>query len=294
MESNNVPKGFEKFKIFRDLITDIALLIKNLEQNLKIKLNQNKPSNSSFKDDLAKSALGSRIKKIWPFKGFSEDCRPSLYDYLDHNNNINKFLDEIVLENTGRINLIEQYDQIADIINKFKIDASGIFRKYSQQLQPEYDRERENFIKNTGIPDPVSDKEIEDAHKKKNKEIDSTDDKQSGINKETTPENEELIIDLIKKDFDFYFPNNEEEKKQIEKLKIEIDDEKLNELFLIYSPKLIKGGKEEIVNVLLQEIKKEKNNKEEIKKYLSLFLNKTFDWPNPEDLVRKRQKTCLQ
>lgn len=165
MESNNVPKGFEKFKIFRDLITDIALLIKNLEQNLKIKLNQNKPSNSSLKDNLAKSTLGSRIKKIWPFRGVFEAHRASLSDYLEYNNNINKFLDEIVLESTGRVNLIEQYDQIADIINKFKIDASGIFRKYSQQLQPEYDRERENFIKNTGIPDPVSDREIEDAHK---------------------------------------------------------------------------------------------------------------------------------
>ena len=248
MESNNVPKGFEKFKIFRDLITDIALLIKNLEQNLKIKLNQNKPSNSSLKDNLAKSTLGSRIKKIWPFRGVFEAHRASLSDYLEYNNNINKFLDEIVLESTGRVNLIEQYDQIADVINKFKIDASGIFRKYSQQLQPEYDRERENFIKNTGIPDPVSDKEIEDAHKSRSSSPLPTD---SGKEKQKEFEDniENLFKILIEKDID---PFNVEEIKEAlgekftDDLWLNIDNyaKKNNNLIFEfikkYSPKIIK------------------------------------------------------
>ena len=275
MESNNVPKGFEKFKIFRDLITDIALLIKNLEQNLKIKLNQNKPSNSSLKDNLAKSTLGSRIKKIWPFRGVFEAHRASLSDYLEYNNNINKFLDEIVLENTGKFNLIEQYDQIADIINKFKIDASCIFRKYSQQLQPEYDRERENFIKNKGIPDPVSDKEIEDAHRASSGVGDSVARNKTEIGDDLV---EKLLTFLIKKDLNLDRDEEEINKElanfgianyQLGNLLSRIRNYDVNKKWNIIkenSPKIIKGGKEkwqEVVNKNFEEFMKNWPNNNE-------------------------------
>lgn len=165
MESDNVPKGFEKFKLFKDLINDIALLVKSLEQNLKNRLKQNNASNSIPKGNLGKSSIWSGIKKFWPFKGVSEACRPSLSEYIENKAKINKFADEIVFEIVGKLNLIEQYQNISDIVDKFKKDVGNVFIKYSKVLQPEYDREVENLVKRTGTPDPISDKELEDAHK---------------------------------------------------------------------------------------------------------------------------------
>jgi hypothetical protein len=210
MENEHLPKNFEKFKIFKDLSKDIALLIKNLENNLKNRLNQNKPSSATSNDNLSKSALGSRLRKIWPFKGVLEGHRASLSDYLEYKTNLNKFLDEIVLENTGKINLIEQYDQISDIIDKFKLDALNIFTKYSKQLQPEYDKERADYIKRTEVPDPVSDEEIRAAHKSavasSSKEIQDKNDK-------TEHENLDLSMETLIKNGVVNFDDKESIKK---------------------------------------------------------------------------------
>lgn len=273
MESE-LPKNFLKFHIFKNLIKDISFLIKNLENELKNKLNKNfsnNPSNNSSKEDISKSALGSQIKKIWPFKGFSEAQRPSLSDYLENKNRINNFLDEIIIKNTGKLTLIEQYDQISDIIDKFKLDAFNIFSKYSKMLQPEYDKERENFIKSTKIPDPVSDQEVEKAYDSKVNFEDFKDENKI----------EELKKILVSNDTNVY--NKEEVKEELgdsfsEELYKKILTD-INEIIINYSPKIIKGGKEKWQEIVSKN-KKEFFDKwiqaknEDLQKMLNYLTNK--------------------
>jgi hypothetical protein len=256
MESENIPKGFEKFKLFKDLINDIALLVKNLEQNLKNRL-KNNASSSNPKGNLGKSSLWSGIKKFWPFKGVSEAYRPSLSEYIENKAKINKFTDEIVFEVVGKFNLIEQYENVSDIVDKFKKDVGDVFIKYSKVLQPEYDREVENLVKKTGVPDPISDKEVEDAHKSSSIRVDSNkkeiqDDKKSSNKSESL---DLLIKALIENDV------NIDNKQLVEKI---LGDhfnediwnqiknyENLLDAIKLYSPKVIKGGRrewQEIVN----------------------------------------------
>jgi hypothetical protein len=287
MENEHLPKNFEKFKVFKDLSKDIALLIKNLENNLKNRLNQNKPSSTTSNDNLSKSALGSRLRKIWPFKGVLEGHRASLSAYLEYKNNLNKFLDEIVLENTGKINLIEQYDQISDIIDKFKLDALNIFTKYSKQLQPEYDKERADYIKRTEVPDSVSDEEIRAAHSNK-----TTQD----ANSNNVDEN--MVVRLITQDVNFYEPD-EKDKEQISKIKnIEsLSGETFNNLFIKYSPRILKGGKEEILDIINRyknKIEQQKNHeekekiKQEIKPLIVMITKPKNEWPSIESLLSKK------
>lgn len=246
MESENIPKGFEKFKLFKDLINDIALLVKNLEQNLKNRL-KNNASSSNPKGNLGKSSLWSGIKKFWPFRGVSEAYRPSLSEYVENKAKINKFTDEIVFEIVGKFNLIEQYENVSDIIDKFKKDVGDVFIKYSKVLQPEYDREVENLVKKTGAPDPVSDKEVEDAHKS------------ASVNSSKIQDESKLLDSLIKMliENDININNKELVEKTLgdhfsedlwEKIK---NYEKLLDAIKLYSPKVIKGGRrkwQEIVN----------------------------------------------
>lgn len=250
MESDNIPKGFEKFKLFKDLINDIALLVKNLEQNLKNRLKQNNAPNSSPKGNLGKSSLWSGIKKFWPFRGVSEAYRPSLSEYVENKEKINKFADEIIFQIIGKLNLIEQYQNISDIVDKFKKDVGDVFIKYSKVLQPEYDREVENLVKKTGAPDPISDKEIEDAHKSRpSSPVSAPADSGKEKQKEFEDDIENLFKILIEKDID---PFNVEEIKEAlgekftDDLWFNIDNYAKKNKNLIfefikkYSPKIIK------------------------------------------------------
>jgi len=275
MESENIPKGFEKFKLFKDLINDIALLVKNLEQNLKNRLKQNNASNSSPKGNLGKSSLWSGIKKFWPFRGVSEAYRPSLSEYIENKAKINKFADEIVFEIIGKLNLIEQYENISDIVDKFKKDVGDVFIKYSKVLQPEYDREVENLVKKTGAPDPISDKEIEDAHRVS-----------SGVGGGVTGNKIEIGDDLVEKLLTFLIKKDlnldrdeEEINKELANLGLtnyqssdlinqirNYDFDKKWNIIKEHSPKIIKGGKEkwqEVVNKNFEEFMKNWPNTDE-------------------------------
>lgn len=123
--------SFQKYPIFSNLTKDIVELIKKLEIDLKRVLGNNAPKTQ----DIKKGSLFSKINSFWPFKYFSKK-NPSLKEYVEYNEKTNKIIEEILVENLGNV-ILEEYNLISPIIDKFKLDFRNIIHKYADKLENE-------------------------------------------------------------------------------------------------------------------------------------------------------------
>lgn len=151
-----MEQSISKYKLYQGLTNDISLLIKKLEADIN---NIVKYSSDTKPID---SSGAKKLRSFWPFKELWVKERPTLKQYLEFKNNIDKIIDEIIFEN---INIIESYDQVSSIIQKFKSDFYNIIKKYAEILQKDYDEDKKKFIVSTGSPDDVSAADIEKSQK---------------------------------------------------------------------------------------------------------------------------------
>lgn len=159
MDKNN---RFYKFDLFKRLIEDITNLVTNFQnQILKIlqssQSNQSNQSNQLVQNKPNKLGFFQKLKSFWPFNKFVKE---SLHNYLTFNEEIDKISNEIVIEH---LLFTETNDnqEIAKLIIKFNNDFKNLINKYANELQTDYDKEKTNYIKDTGSPDDTPEKDIE-------------------------------------------------------------------------------------------------------------------------------------
>lgn len=153
----------DKYQLFHDLSTEVAKLIADLEVQLKQKMSKSASSTFSGATTTQKSKpltykIGQGLRSFWSgLSKKSESNLPSLKEYIAYNESINNLIN-IILEER---NLFEQYEDIADIINKFKNDFRNTIKKYADILEPGYHTEKVQATKTHGTPYDVSEKDIE-------------------------------------------------------------------------------------------------------------------------------------
>jgi hypothetical protein len=145
------------YQIFLNLSKELIDLIKNLEIDLKNKLPQ--IANQEQQPKTPNNTLGYRIKEN--LKSFwNKLTKPSLKEYCEYLETIDQLSDEIIIEHFGNI-MVEQFDLISPIIDKFKIDFSKTLLKYQNIVRSTSDAQEVEEIKKTGAPDTIDPGHVE-------------------------------------------------------------------------------------------------------------------------------------
>ena len=139
---------FYKFDLFKKLIEEITNLITAMQRQLISILNQ-APSKNPAERKTNKLGLFQRLRSLWPFNKFVKEN--SLHNYLLFNKEIENICEEIIVENFGLI-LESKEDQISQILIKFNNDFKSIVKKYADILQKDYDKEKEEYLRSSGVP----------------------------------------------------------------------------------------------------------------------------------------------
>jgi hypothetical protein len=153
----------DKYQLFHDLSTEVARLIADLEVQLKQKMSKSTSPTFSGATTTQKSKpltykIGQGLRSFWSgLSNKSESRLPSLKEYIAYNESINNLIN-IILEER---NLFEQYEDIADIINKFKNNFRNIIKKYADILEPGHHAAQVQSTKTHGTPYDVSKKDTE-------------------------------------------------------------------------------------------------------------------------------------
>ena len=155
-----------KYEIFANLSRELTDLIKNLEKELKDKLNLG-PNAPEVSKPLVKTPvepgktlgykIGNRLGSFW-----NKISRPSLKEYSEYMGAIDALYEELIKENFNILS--ENYSQLSPIIDKFKVDFIKTLIKYQNVLKPEEEKEikaadqaqktaDQAEIKKTGAPD---------------------------------------------------------------------------------------------------------------------------------------------
>lgn len=155
MESTN---QFYKFELFKKLIEDITNLINNLQSQIIKILSNNQSSPKNVQPRTNKLGLFQKLKSIWPLNKFVKES--SLHDYLKINEQIENICQEIILENFEFVIKENNNQQITQILIKFNNDFKELIKKYADILKKDYDKEKQEYIKKTGVPDETPDEDI--------------------------------------------------------------------------------------------------------------------------------------
>ena len=155
-----------KYEIFASLSRELTDLIKNLEKELKDKLNVG-PNAPAASKPLVKTPvepgktlgykIGNRLGSFW-----NRLSRPSLKEYSEYMGVVDALYGELIKENFNILS--EDYNQASPIIDKFKVDFIKVLVKYQNILKPEAEKEitsadqaqrkaDQEEIKKTGAPD---------------------------------------------------------------------------------------------------------------------------------------------
>lgn len=302
-----------KYEIFLNLSRELINLIKELESDLKTKLAQNQSNatgtavaSSNPSDKTLGYKVGERLRSFW-----DKVSRPSLKEYCEYLETIDQLANELIINYFGDL-MIEQYNVISPIIDKFKINFSKILLKYQNIIKSSTDIENSKDSAATGVPDTISAGETEEllgeVEKIKPKIEKSVQDiLTSSIRTEeinpsdfengrVKPESFGKVLEwLISRQVDIkneasvsnqlkgynYTANNfvsllnhTFNKSQLDQLIFELENKN----------KLIHGGVDKVVEKFV-EIIKSKNDKEEIKKFINIIIQSIDDENSMKDVL---------
>jgi hypothetical protein len=167
-----------KYELFKKITDELTPLILNLEKDINNALS--KQSIARKPVDI-KKGLSNLARSIFT-KESNENIldlyfsrRKNLNNYIKLENKLNELYENLIYDIKENI-ITENASQVQSILSNFKQNFVSAIKNIANELQVDYDKEKEEYMKKLSTdapPDDISDSEIEKSHKKA-QEIDET------------------------------------------------------------------------------------------------------------------------